>query len=157
MSLTISHKGITLIKSFESCELKAYQKKGDRPTIGWGNTFYLNGTPVKLGDTITQSEADKLFLNIVKSFEKDVNQLVKSEINQNQFDALVSFAYNLGSDIDLDTIAEGLGDSTLLKKVNLNPNDPTIKGEFMKWVSKGTIFEKGLTRRRAAEYAHYVS
>lgn len=149
--MKVSPKGIASIKKHESCKLKAYQKQGDRPTIGWGNTFYENGSPVKLGDVITQDRADKLFLIKLAEFERDVNSLLKTTVNQNQFDALVSFAYNVGSDIDADTKAEGLGDSTLLKLVNQNPNNPKIRDEFMKWISKGTIFEKGLTRRRKEE------
>lgn len=155
--MTISNKGIELIKSFEKCKLKAYQVKGDRPTIGWGNTFYENGNPVKLGDVITQDRANRLFLNTLAMYEKGVNQLVYSNVNQNQFDALVSFAYNVGLDIDEDTKAEGLGDSTLLKKINNNPDDQSIRNEFMKWISKGTIFEKGLTKRRKAEADLYFS
>lgn len=155
--MTTSSKGIDLIKSYEQCRLKAYQVTGDRPTIGWGNTFYENGNPVKLGDIITQERADRLFLNTLAMYEKGVSQLVYSNINQNQFDALVSFAYNVGLDIDEDTKAEGLGDSTLLKKVNKNPNDPTIRNEFVKWISKGTIFEKGLTKRRKSESDLYFS
>jgi lysozyme len=155
--MTISSRGIDLIKSYEKCKLKAYQVKGDRPTIGWGNTFYENGNPVKLGDVITQERADRLFANILAMYEKGVSQLVFSNINQNQFDALVSFAYNVGLDIDEDTKAEGLGDSTLLKKVNTNPNDPAIRNEFMKWVSRGTILEKGLTKRRKTEADLYFS
>jgi lysozyme len=147
----ISQKGIDFIKGFETCKLKAYKIGNDAVTIGWGNTFYENGQPIQLGQTITQERANQLFLNILASFEKGVSQLVTSNINQNQFDSLVSFAYNVGLDIDSDTIAEGLGDSTLLKKVNSNPNDPTIRNEFMKWVNKGTIFEQGLTRRRKGE------
>jgi len=149
--MKINLEGINLIKSFESCRLKTYLDSKKIPTIGWGNTFYENGTTVKLGDVITQDRADRLFLNILAIFESGVNQLVKSNINQNQRAALISFAYNVGLDIDADTKAEGLGDSTLLKKVNINPNDLTIRDEFLKWINKGSSFKKGLTRRRKAE------
>lgn len=155
--MNVSPKGIAAIKNHENCKLKAYQKKGDRPTIGWGNTFYENGSPVRLGDVITQDRADKLFLITLQHFERDVNSVLKTPVNQNQFDALVSFAYNVGSDIDGDTKAEGLGDSTLLKKININPNDPTIRNEFMKWISRGTQFEKGLTNRRKEEADTFFS
>ena len=144
-------EAIMLIKSFESCRLKAYLDSKKIPTIGWGNTFYENGTRVKLGDVITQERADRLFLNVLSMFIKGVDQLVHSNINENQRGALVSFAYNVGLDIDADTKAEGLGDSTLLRKVNSNPYDPTIRNEFIKWVNKGSSFERGLTRRRKAE------
>jgi len=155
--LKVSPAGFAAIKKHESCRLKAYQKTGDRPTIGWGNTFYENGSAVKLGDVITQDRADKLFMITLAGFERDVNSLLKTTVKQNQFDALVSFAYNVGSDIDADTKAEGLGDSTLLKKVNANPDDPTIRDEFMKWISRGTIFERGLRKRRKDEADMYFS
>lgn len=149
--------GIKLLHEFESCRLKAYKCPAGIWTIGWGNTFYENGKPVKEGDVITQERADALFLVILSRFEKDVLSLLKTKVNENQFSALVSFAYNVGSDIDADTIAEGLGDSTLLKLVNANPNNPAIRNEFLKWVSRGTPFEKGLRRRREAESKLYFS
>lgn len=157
MRYHISPAGVAFIKSFEQCKLAAYKIANDPWTIGWGNTFYENGKPVKQFDLISQERADQLFLNVLASFEMGVNQLVTATISQKQFDALVSFAYNAGLDIDSNTIAEGLGDSTLLKKVNANPNDPTIHYEFMKWVNKGTIFETGLTRRRRGESEMYYS
>jgi len=140
--MNISQQGIDLIKSYEGCKLKAYKIGTDKVTIGYGNTFYPDGRPVKLGDTITQEQGENMLRIIIKAFQNDVNSLLKTPVKQQQFDALVSFAYNVGSDIDSDSKAEGLGDSTLLKKVNANPNDPTIRNEFMKWISKGTIFEK---------------
>lgn len=146
-----SNKIREFIKSFESCSLKAYQKKGDKCTIGYGATFYENGMPVKMNDVITPKRANELFDWHIRKFENDVNSLIKQPLSQNQFDALLSFAYNVGSDIDADTIAEGLGDSTLLKYVNINPADPKIRAEFLKWISRGTIFEKGLKRRRTKE------
>ena len=86
----------------------------------------------------------------LEQFERDVMSLVSSPMTQGQFDALVSFAYNCGSDIDADTKAEGLGDSTLLKKFNARDLDGT-EIEWMKWVSPGSNVENGLRRRRKAE------
>lgn len=149
--MNINKAGIELIKSFEGCKLNAYLDSKKIPTIGWGATYYQDGTRVKMGDKITQQHADELFAWHLNEYCVDVKQLVKKHLNDNQFSALVSFAFNCGTDIDSDIIAEGLGDSTLLKKVNANPADPTIRNEFMKWVNKGSIFEKGLTRRRNAE------
>lgn len=150
-----SQKGIDFIKSFEKCKLKPYFDSAKPPvaTIGWGNTFYPNGKKVTIKDpVISQSFADQMFAAVLSMFEKDVNYLLgKTIVNQNQFDALISFAYNVGSDIDKDTIAEGLGDSTLMRKVLANPNDPNIILEFLKWISKGTPNERGLTKRRQAE------
>lgn len=145
-----SQKGISLIKSYEACKLKAYQYKGDIATIGWGSTRYEDGTPVHLGEEITQERADQLFLNTLTKFEAKVSGLLTGcSINQNQFDALVSFAYNLGWG--------ALGDSTLLKKVKKNPKDPSIEAEFLKWVSPGTQFTNGLKKRRQAESDLYFT
>ncbi len=146
-----------LIKEFEGCKLKAYLCPAGKWTIGYGNTFYEDGRPVKSGDVITQARAEELLRFVVMQFAKDVAKLVTSAVNENQRGALIDFAYNLGSDIDADTIAEGLGDSTLLKKVNANPNDPTIRAEFLKWNKAGGKVLNGLTRRREAEANVYFS
>lgn len=147
--MTIDDTGASLIKEFEGCELNAYDLHDGKITIGYGNTFYEDNTPVKMGDTITQERAGALFLLIVPQFEQAVNRVVTSEINQNQFNALVSFTYNLG--------AGNLNSSTLLKKVNANPNDHEIIDEFMKWVMPGSKFEAGLRKRRLAEADLYFS
>jgi lysozyme len=99
---------------------------------------------------ISQELADKFFLDDIWNFEEEVNYLLRVPVTQNQFDALVSFAYNVGSDIDTDTLAEGLGDSTLLKYLNAG-NLGAAADEFPKWnKAKGKILP-GLTRRRKAE------
>lgn len=150
--MKLSEKGIEILHHFESCSLKPYLCPAKVPTIGWGNTTYASGKKVTMKDKpITQKEADELFLNIVSKFEKEVKSIVTSNLTDDQFSALVSFAYNVGSDIDIDTIPEGLGDSTLLKKVNKNPNDPTIPDEFLKWNKVGGKVLAGLTRRRRSE------
>ena len=133
-----------------------YLDSNNVPTIGFGNTFYPNGKKVTMKDKpITRKYAVEIFKVIVSQFEKDVNYLLKKEVSQNQFNALVSFAYNVGSDIDVDTIAEGLGDSTLLKKVNNNPNDKTIAVEFSKWNKSGGRVINGLISRRQLEAELY--
>jgi len=142
--LKISKEGLDLIKKYEGFRNHPYLCSANVPTIGYGNTYYPNGNKVTLNDPpITKQRAEELLLIIVASFEKGVNRLVKSSINQNQFDALVSFAYNLG--------VTALSTSTLLKKVNVNPNDPSIKNEFKKWVNAGGKRLKGLVRRRNEE------
>ena len=154
-----SVNAITLIKQFEGCKLKPYKCPAGIPTIGWGSTRYPNGVRVSMNDpAITQTKADKMLLCDLHAFEADVTMLTKSvKLTQNQFDALVDFAYNCGSDIDIDTTPEGLGDSTLLKKVLANPNDPNISKEFAKWnKSKGAV-SNGLVKRREAEYNLYFS
>lgn len=151
-----SDAGKALIKSFEACSLKPYLCPARIPTIGWGTTRYPDGRMVSMSDPrITQAQADSYFDHDLAAFERDVMQLVRVKPTQGQFDALVSFAYNVGPDIDADTIAEGLGDSTLLRKFNAGD----IKGaadEFLKWdKSKGVVLA-GLTRRRKAERAMFL-
>ena len=156
--MRLGELGEKLIKHFESCRLEAYQDNVGVWTIGWGNTSYENGTRVKQGDKISQHRADELFSRIAQKFVNDVNFLTKNiQLRQHQFDALVSFAYNVGSDIDADAIPEGLGDSTLLKYVLADPDDPRISGEFVKWNKAGGKVLAGLTRRRKAEANLYTT
>jgi lysozyme len=141
--MKLNKAGAELIKSFEGCKLSAYKCSANKETIGYGNTFYEDGTPVKLGDKITKERAESLFELISDDFSKKVVPLVKSQLNENQFGAIVSFAYNAG--------IGNLKSSTLLKKVNANPSDATIRAEFMKWDKAGGKQLAGLTRRRKAE------
>lgn len=138
--------GAALIKYFEGCRLTAYKCPADKWTIGYGHT----GKDVKPNLKITPQKAEELFQKDITQFEKDVNSLIKVELTQNQFDALVSFAYNTGSDIDEDTKAEGLGDSTLLKLVNAGRFREAAL-EFSKWVHSGGKVLPGLVTRRQAE------
>jgi lysozyme len=139
-----SQKGIDLIKQFEGLKLKAYKCPAGIPTIGYGNTYYPNGTKVKLTDApITKEKAEELLKFIVTPYEKAVDTFCRDDINQNQFDALVSLAYNIG--------VGNLQKSTLIKKVNINPNDSSIKAEFAKWNKAAGKVLLGLTRRREAE------
>lgn len=142
---------ISVIKPFEGCKLTAYLCPAAVWTIGYGSTRYEDGSRVKRGDTITPLRAETLLVHTVTEFDNGVRRLVKSAINDNQRGALISFAFNVGLDIDADFIAEGLGDSTLLKLVNANPNDPRIRAEFMKWNKADGKVLNGLTRRRQAE------
>jgi lysozyme len=145
--MNISLKGINLIKFFEGLELTAYKCSAGVWTIGIGTTIYKDGTKVKKGDIISEAFAIELFQNDIKKFEKQVSSLLTTKVNQNQFDALVSFAYNLGGG--------ALSGSTLLKKINKNPNDGTIIFEFEKWVNAGGVKLEGLVKRRKAEAKHY--
>lgn len=147
------NKGRLLIQGFESCKLKAYPdaKTGGAPwTIGWGHT----GPEVKPGLMWTMAQADAAFISDLAVFERDVTSLVTIPLTQNQFDALVSFAYNVGSDIDADDIAEGLGDSTLLKKLNAGDLSGAAD-EFLKWCKPKNL--PGILRRRIAERALFLS
>ena len=148
----VNKRGVEIIKSREGLSLKAYLCPAGKWTIGYGSTFYEDGKPVKEGDVITKERAESLFKNTIKYFHDEiVNKLLKVKLNDDQLSALVSFAYNVGLDIDADFIAEGLGDSTLLKKVNANPNDPSIEKEFLKWTKSGGKILRGLVLRRQEE------
>ena len=141
--MKLNKAGADLIKSFEGLRLDAYLCSAGKPTVGFGSTFFEDGTPVKLGDKITKERADSLFEKISDSFAAKVKNCIQKDINENQFAALVSFAYNVG--------IGNLKSSTLLKKVNANPNDPTIMQEFKKWNRASGNVLAGLTRRREAE------
>ena len=146
----ISKKGLDLIKKFEGLKLKPYLCSAGVPTIGYGNTLYENGKKVSLKDTIiTEQRATELLSNSLQNLEQHVDSFCRDDINQNQFDALVSFAFNLGP--------YNLKSSTLLKKVNKNPNDPTIRNEFMRWTKAGGKVLKGLVERRKCEADLYFS
>lgn len=138
MALSLGPDGYNLIKSFEGLQLKAYKCPAGILTIGYGHT----GADVKDGMQITQSQADDLLQNDVSKFEKGVNRIVTQKLTQHQFDALVSFAFNLG--------LGNLQTSTLLKKLN----DGDYNGaadEFPKWNKAGGVVLSGLTKRRLAE------
>ena len=95
---SISAKGFELIKSFEGFRFTAYLCSAGVPTIGYGATYYANDSKVKIGDKITKEQAEILLRKTVRDFEQNVNALLNgTPVNQNQFDALVSFAFNLGT------------------------------------------------------------
>jgi lysozyme len=145
--MEVNKAGKDLIKRFEGCKLKAYKCPSLLWTIGYGNTFYEDGTKVKEGDVITQERAEQLFDLIVEDFAKKVKQLVKQDLTDNNFSAIVSFTFNVG--------IGNLQKSTLLKKVNANPKDKTIPAEFRKWVRANGEVLKGLVKRREAEAKLY--
>jgi len=146
----LSQKGLELIKSFEGLSLKPYVCAGGINTIGYGNTYYTNGKKVTLQDKpITKEQAEELIKHSLSTYEKAVDSFCRDDISQSQFDALVSFAYNVGTG--------NLQKSTLIKKVNANPQDQTIKDEFLKWNKANGKVLTGLTRRRQAEATLYFS
>ncbi|MGJ1362898.1 lysozyme [Sphingobacterium spiritivorum] len=143
--MRISDKGIALIKRFEGFFSKPYKDPIGIPTIGYGFTYYLpSRIKVTLQDKpITEQQATEMLKEVLRGYESDVLRLVKKPLTQNQFDSLVSFTYNLG--------ATNLSKSTLLRKLNVNPNDPSIALEFVKWNKAGGKVFRGLTLRREAE------
>ena len=146
----MTDKGLKLIMQFEGCSLNAYKCPAGVWTIGYGATHYLDGSCVKEGDKLkSEKEAVELLKNMVKTYEQYVEKYVTSQINPYQKDALTSFAFNLG--------ASNLKVSTLLLKVNRNPDDITIRDEFAKWVHSGGAVLQGLVRRRKAEADLYFT
>ena len=137
------NKGIAIIRKYEGLKLRAYICPSGLPTIGYGATFYMNGSRVQIGDVITIDHADKLLHFQVKLFADEVRRTVKSNINENQLGALVSFCFNVGG--------AAFAKSTLARKVNANPSDPTIRNEFMRWTRGGGKVLPGLVKRREEE------
>ncbi len=142
--MEISKKGLDLIKEFEGFSSKPYRCPAGVATIGYGTTYYSNGTHVKMSDkAISKKKATQMLRYQVDSiYGAAVNRYTKVELTQSQFDALTSFAYNLGNG--------ALRSSTLLRKLNEGKYTRASK-EFLKWNRAGGKVLKGLTRRRKAE------
>ena len=148
MAIQTSDKGIALIKQFEGCKLTAYQDSVGVWTIGYGWTQPVDGKPIRAGMTIKQETAERLLKTGLVSYESDVFRLVKVGLTQGQFDALVSFTYNLG--------ARSLSTSTLLRKLNAG-DYAGAADEFLRWNKAGGKVLNGLARRREAERALFLS
>ena len=135
--MKISKEGLSLIKKFEGCELEAYKCAAGVWTIGYGST-----KGVKEGDTITQEEADNLLLHEMKEYESYINDNVTVDLKQNQFDALVSWVFNLGP--------ANLKASTMLKVLN-NKEYDDVPAQIKRWNKAGGKVLQGLIRRSEAE------
>lgn len=145
--MTTGENGLNLIKSFEGLRLQAYPDSTGLPTVGFGTTV-INGQPVQLGMTITEDQATSYLQTDLQHAESIVNQVVQVDITQNQFDALISFTYNLG---------EGnLEKSSLLRLLNQG-NPMAASEEFVKWDRAGGQVLEGLLRRRTAERDLFLS
>lgn len=141
--------GLNLIKKWEGLRLSAYLCAAGVPTIGYGSTRYPNGKKVMLGEKLTgEKEATQLLLATLEPFESAVNKHLPN-LNQCQFDALVAFSYNVGTGAFIK--------STLLKKAKVNPADPSIVDEFLRWNKAGGKVLAGLTNRRREEANLYFS
>ena len=135
--MEVSKRGLALIQQFEGLRLKAYSDSAGVPTIGYGST-----RGVRMGDEITEAQAIELLAADVDRHADGVRRAVNVSLNQNQFDALVSFTFNVG--------VGALQRSTLLRK--LNAGDYTAAAnELMRWVYAGGQELRGLVRRREAE------
>lgn len=145
--MNISPSGIDQIRNFESLRLNAYDDGVGVWTIGYGTTNYPNGIRVKKGDTCTLEQAKSYMQYDLKKFEQTVNSAVNVPINQNQFDALVSLAYNIGP--------TAFKNSTLVKRLN-EGNYKAAANQFDVWVNAGGKRMQGLVNRRAAEKALFL-
>lgn len=143
MMFTMSNNGIDLLKELEGEKLNAYLCPAGILTIGIGHT----GEDVYEGKTITPEQSIQLLRSDIKYTENIVNKYIKANINQNQFDALVSFAFNVGVGAFIS--------STLLKKINSNKPIDEIESEFMKWVYIKGNKSNGLINRRKKEVELY--
>ena len=135
--MNISQEGLSLIKKFEGCELEAYKCAAGVWTIGYGST-----KGVKEGDSIIQEEADKLLLHEMEEYEGYINNMVNVDLEQNQFDAMVSWVFNLGP--------ANLKASTLLKVLNAKDYEG-VPAQIKRWNKAGGKVLQGLIRRREAE------
>ena len=148
--MNISQKGLELIEEFEGFKSCPYHDQVGIPTIGIGTTFYENGTKVTMQDPcIDHDRAFQILSHYLSNTTKLITSLVKSTINPNQFDALCSFTYNIGDG--------GFEHSTVLKLVNVNPNDPAITAAFEMWDKASGHVVEDLVIRRKKEAAYYFT
>ena len=146
----ISPNGLEFIKHWEKFRSKPYKDSSGVPTIGFGSTYYPNGERVRLTDPeITLEQGLEIYHDNLLIYQIAVDSFTRDDINQNQFDALVSFAYNVG--------IQALKTSKLLRLINENPNDPEIAKQFLRWVYDEGRKVKGLINRRNAEINLYFS
>lgn len=145
---TVSENGIDFLIKEEGMILKPYLDAVGIPTIGIGCTYYEDGTRVKMTDKpITKERAIDLFKNLLQHYEKAVWSVTRDDITQNQFDALASLCFNIG--------VAGFKGSTVVKRVNANPADQSIKAAFEMWKNAGG--RPLLLNRRRREAKLYFS
>ena len=150
MDKIISANGIKLMLNFEDLIYKPYKDPNGMIAIGYGNTYYEDGIQVTKKDpAITFDRAIELFRFTLKYYEKYINTACRKDINQNQFDALVSICYDMG--------INSFRYSKLMPRVNKNPNDPEIDKEFMKWNKLNNYVVARQTYRRQLEKQLYFS
>ena len=143
--MKLNETGHRALELREGLRTKPYLDTRGIPTISLGVTYYPNGRKVTMQDKpLTIEEAERLGKVIADRFAAEVTALIKSKVNQNQFNALVSIAYNIG--------INGFKTSSFLKLVNKNPNDPKIKEAIMLWTKN-----KELIGRRKSEVNQYFS
>lgn len=144
--------GKALIRKYEGCSLVAYKCPSGKPTIGWGSTFYADGTPVQMGDKIDQATANQLFDIMIAKFEQQIRLILGdtlcATLPKEAIDTLISFSYNCG--------VNALAKSTLLKRIKENKtNLEEIENQWMRWNKSNGKVLNGLTKRRAEEFKMY--
>ena len=143
--MKLNGKGYKALHDREGLRLKPYLDTKGIPTIAMGNTYYEDGRKVTMQDkALTIEQAGNLATVTADKFAFQVDSLLKSKVNQNQFNALVSLAYNIG--------INGFRNSTVLRKVNTDPDDQTIKEAFMMWTKNVELVE-----RRESEVKQYFT
>ncbi len=143
-----SQNCVDLICKFEGFSYKPYKCPAGKWTIGFGSTFYADGKPVAKDDKqMNREQAQVLLMATLETYEECVTYLVKKPLTQNQFDACVSFCYNIG--------CGNFKASTLRMLINIDPNNVLIEEQFLKWCRSNGKMLKGLLRRRQAEVGLY--
>lgn len=144
MAREVNDAGVTLVREFEGCRLDAYRCPAGIPTIGYGAT----GPDIRMGMRWTQEQADERLAEDLARFAAGVERLVQVDLTDNQFAAIVSFAFNVG--------LGALRDSTLLRKLNAGDYEGAAD-QLPRWNRGGGRVLAGLTRRRAAERDLFLS
>lgn len=146
---SVNKAGIDLIKSFEGLFLKPYLDPIQIPTVGYGTIKYPNGKKVTMQDrAITEAEATEYLMHEVQEKAQNVERMAKVALNDNEYAALVSFAYNVGW--------QALEKSTLLKLLNAGSDRSAVADQFLRWNKAGGKELAGLTRRRQAERSLFL-
>ena len=136
--MKLDESGYSELHKREGLRTKPYLDTRGIPTISLGVTYYPNGRKVTMQDKpITKIEAERLGKVIADRFASEVTTLINAKVNQNQFNALVSLAYNIG--------ITGFKNSTVLRRVNVTPNDPSIKSAFMMWTKNPELISRRKT------------
>lgn len=147
--MTVSSQFFTLLEGFEGFKSCPYLDSGKVPTIGIGSTHYPTGVPVRMVDTCITHDTALAYAKVDVGNTSDLVNKELPKLSQNQFDALVSFTYNVGDN--------AFQDSTLLRKAKANSLDPTIKAEFAKWVMVKGKPSSDLVARRKKECELYFT
>ena len=147
--MRISDRGIELIKSFESYRSHPYYDSARVPTIGYGTTYYQDGRRVRISDApVTEAQATELLLANLGRYERAIEDALRVDVTQNQFDALVCWAFNVG--------VSAAQNSTLMRKLN-SGDYLGAADQFLRWNKAGGVVLNGLSRRRAAEREMFLS